>query len=110
MHIFFNPKDQGPVSTLLFPTMFKILYATGQGSGQIFLFPTAQEGMSWSLEVDAIKHSIADTNRRMPQGLDMHRDIIFFKETWGSQYIPNDVRWAVNNIEENTNQALTLWD
>ena len=104
--------------------MFKILYATGQGSGQIFLFPTAQEGMSWSLEVDAIKHSIADTNRRMPQGLDMHRDIIFFKETyqpwldvvhnfketWGSQYIPNDVRWAVNNIEENTNQALTLWD
>lgn len=66
----------------------------------------------WQASVMNIKHSIADLD---PAGGDelFHRwlaQVGNHINEWGKEYVPADVRNAVNDVERNINVPVTNWE
>jgi len=98
--------------------MISILYSTGQPEDEaVYAFATAADGEEWNFSVGDIKSIIYSINNdgkagppRVPHYRRWLSTVRTFIVYWGVDLVPNDIRRAVNSVEENLDLPLTVWD
>ena len=100
--------------------MFTTLYSNGI-TVSTMTFPSRKEMEAWDAEVRGIKKAIADINKSEEEGhiTTSTRDQLYklwvkrvkaLAKTHGDNQVPDDIKWAVNNVEENCGWDKTKWE
>ena len=94
------------------------LYTTGIHE-EVVTFDTDEERVSWNSGVQKIKaESAALFERREAEGLtpqiralyvEWMKGIKAFKEAFGENRVPQDIKWALNTAEEGLGIEVTQW-
>ena len=84
----------------------------------VFLFKDSQEFERWDEGVRSIKDEIASINDKRIEGsltqkqerkvfMDWLDHVKRFTRTYGDARVPDDIKWAVNSVEEGCNVSVT---
>ena len=96
---------------------YQLGYTCGQGI-QFFKFSSREQMLQWDAAVRRIKfHSTAihearlrgETKGDMEDYGSWIQDVQSFIVAHGKDYVPRDIREALNEIEENCGVAVTIW-
>jgi len=98
--------------------MVRIAYMTGLPQDEaVYSFASSDEYGEWSLGVGDIKSRIRAINNDGRAGPPRVRHykrwlviVNAFVALWGVDRTPNDIRRAVNDVEDNIGVPLTVWD
>ena len=99
---------------------FTTLYITGSNHQEQHTFANQAEAMAWDAQVHALKdESTAVLNRRLAVGsltseiLRLYHQWIDnvkqFRDTYGEDPVPADIKWALNSAEEGLGLEVTQW-
>lgn len=98
---------------------FQFLYVTGGGfPDTTFYFQDRAQASDWMKDTTEVKRSIALINDN--EGRNRNPDeaaympwlelVRTYKTKWGKQFVPPDVRVAVNDVEKNLGLEETTWN
>ena len=106
---------------------FSVLYACGEEhQHQRFVFKTRDTYVCWSAIVEGLKEETkaikARRNHRLrttgKDDADLEKPAYIkwlqvagvLRRLFGDDYVPWDIKWAVNNVETGVGKPLTAWD
>ena len=95
------------------------LYTTGVHQ-EVITFASDEERVAWDQEVFAIKaESSRIFNQREAEGLTTNIRVLYqawmdriktFKDTFGENRVPMDIKWALNSAQEGLEVEVTQWE
>ena len=101
---------------------YRCSYVTGgQFAPQFFSFTTREHLDRWNSQVLLVKQTITQVNEQNPGGggtsisrrHEIYRPWISmvraFVADWGKAYVPEDIRWALNDVEKACSEEVTSW-
>ena len=99
---------------------FTTFYLTGPNHQETHTFATAEEASAWDAMVSALKaESKAVFDRRMAVGSITEEvrslyqqwmtNVKAFRDRFGEDHVPADIKWALNSAEEGLGLEVTQW-
>ena len=100
--------------------VFRVLYITGEDVQSYFSFVNREAYALWNRHVLAIKEKIDDINGRLnAEGRDGEGTIedyrqwivsvYYFAHKFGMNYVPYDIQYACNTVEDGVGLPRTNW-
>ena len=101
---------------------FKVLYTTGQGADTaVYSFPDKEVHANWWRGINLIKDIISGINYKLEvtgrqgEGTIVDYDpwiqfVYSFMEEFGPNYVPVDIRKALNEVEAGCKVPVTKWN
>ena len=99
---------------------FTTLYMTGSNHQEYYTFATQAEFAEWEAKVFALKaESSSVLERRIAVGSvtsairslynQWITNVKAFRDQFGEDKVPQDIKWALNSAEEGLNMEVTQW-